>query len=709
MSYNNEKTIAELKINLNTQDDVYLDFSNTSDLTDNIDQGNYSYDGDDKSYTFSIAKNGDYNFEAIVLADGKDYDSKTLGTKSISVDVDELVETGKTKNNYDIETADNLKTLTIDLGNHSGVDLAYYYWCDGESDSAQLHKVSDEQTSVQIENCLDENNTPKGYLLFVVKPKDGYVFTGVNASGSGQIWIIKEGDIKSEDYKSGDAGVGNYDGVTSLIEKARNEGYTTCFGWSKHSSGMPNHRLECKTEAAVPSMNIKITAKDNNIDLLPGQKAHLTISITPTLPKTGSNVTNTTTKVEITHVNGVELTTPYDLYDNDNDGTYTCDADYTITDEDFKNGKVTFTGTGKVTYQSKLTATSGEVTRTNVVTGEGKAEINPFSYFDKNKALITYEFKALDTTKELPEEVKKLLPTFEEDTAQKDGSTVKTNVHYTLVDITNTDDTFTPTALDKTEVVVDDIHSWIFQGWSPASQKFSDMTKSNADTYSQTFTGVWAYLNTSLVITAKNVTKVYDGEPLSNNTIKTTWDTVDRSNAEPTLKYATYDDENGTWSEFSETEPTITDVGTLRVMVQAEMENYETKTSEYTLTVTKRSVTFTGKSDALIYTGNDIKIEGVIISGDGLAANQTHNVVASAFGKNIGTHSGTITSATSVVIKDKNGKDVTKNYNITTITGNLKIYLEKIVTCEEEMGSKNWTWSETKQACVYKVSNTSAE
>ena len=32
-----------------------------------------------------------------------------------------------------------------------------------------------------------------------------------------------------------------------------------------------------------------------------------------------------------------------------------------------------------------------------------------------------------------------------------------------------------------------------------------------------------------------------------------------------------------------------------------------------------------------------------------------------------------------------------------------------VITCDEEMGSKNWIWSETKGACVYKVSNTSTK
>lgn len=32
-----------------------------------------------------------------------------------------------------------------------------------------------------------------------------------------------------------------------------------------------------------------------------------------------------------------------------------------------------------------------------------------------------------------------------------------------------------------------------------------------------------------------------------------------------------------------------------------------------------------------------------------------------------------------------------------------------VISCDEEMGSKNWIWSETKKACVYKVSNTSVK
>lgn len=41
--------------------------------------------------------------------------------------------------------------------------------------------------------------------------------------------------------------------------------------------------------------------------------------------------------------------------------------------------------------------------------------------------------------------------------------------------------------------------------------------------------------------------------------------------------------------------------------------------------------------------------------------------------------------------------------------GSKDLNSDGIITCDEEMGSKNWIWSESKGACVYKVSNTSTK
>ena len=55
---------------------------------------------------------------------------------------------------------------------------------------------------------------------------------------------------------------------------------------------------------------------------------------------------------------------------------------------------------------------------------------------------------------------------------------------------------------------------------------------------------------------------------------------------------------------------------------------------------------------------------------------------------------GTVTQTSNVVDKKAGGKDLNSN---------------GVITCDEEMGSKNWIWSGTKGACVYKVSNTSTK
>lgn len=55
---------------------------------------------------------------------------------------------------------------------------------------------------------------------------------------------------------------------------------------------------------------------------------------------------------------------------------------------------------------------------------------------------------------------------------------------------------------------------------------------------------------------------------------------------------------------------------------------------------------------------------------------------------------GAVTSTSNVADKKAGPKDLNS---------------DGIITCDEEMGSKNWIWSESKGACVYKVSNTSTK
>ncbi len=59
----------------------------------------------------------------------------------------------------------------------------------------------------------------------------------------------------------------------------------------------------------------------------------------------------------------------------------------------------------------------------------------------------------------------------------------------------------------------------------------------------------------------------------------------------------------------------------------------------------------------------------------------------------------------SYVIYDSIDTNVTLTINVASKNSSAN----KVVTCEESMGSLNWTWSESKKACVYRVSNTSSK
>ena len=87
------------------------------------------------------------------------------------------------------------------------------------------------------------------------------------------------------------------------------------------------------------------------------------------------------------------------------------------------------------------------------------------------------------------------------------------------------------------------------------------------------------------------------------------------------------------------------------------------------LTINKRNVTFTGESKSLSYTGSMQSITGITQSG--LVEGHTYELGYKAEGQNVGSYDGAFSG--DVVIKDAQGNDVTKNYNVTQTPGKLTI------------------------------------
>ena len=160
-------------------------------------------------------------------------------------------------------------------------------------------------------------------------------------------------------------------------------------------------------------------------------------------------------------------------------------------------------------------------------------------------------------------------------------------------------------------------------------------------------------------------TKVYDGTALTGE-----------AEADPAagtkVEYTT--DGGDTWTEEI---PSITNAGTVHVTARATNSNYSnTPKVEYDLTVTQRPVTFTGKSDRKTYNGQEQVVEGFTsttgVEGEGLLADTTSNVEASARGTDVKEYTGTITAAAEVVLMHGE-ENVTGNYKITTTPGKLTI------------------------------------
>ncbi len=98
--------------------------------------------------------------------------------------------------------------------------------------------------------------------------------------------------------------------------------------------------------------------------------------------------------------------------------------------------------------------------------------------------------------------------------------------------------------------------------------------------------------------------------------------------------------------------------------------NVEFVVTDGSLTIDKIDATFTGDSNTVTYTGSEQSITGITAAGL-LKGHTYEGLTYAAKGTNAGEYDGAFTGT--VVIKDADGNDVTKNYNVKTKIGKLTI------------------------------------
>ena len=166
----------------------------------------------------------------------------------------------------------------------------------------------------------------------------------------------------------------------------------------------------------------------------------------------------------------------------------------------------------------------------------------------------------------------------------------------------------------------------------------------------------------TITVTAKSDEKVYDGAPLTNNGFTHAGALVEGDVLTAVVE--------GSQTDVGSSDNVVTSYRVMRGETDVTTSYTFTESGKGALTVTARGVTFTGESKSLPYTGGMQSITGITQSGL-VEGHRYEDLTYKAEGQNVGSYDGAFSG--DVVIKDAQGNDVTKNYNVTKTPGKLTI------------------------------------
>ena len=192
----------------------------------------------------------------------------------------------------------------------------------------------------------------------------------------------------------------------------------------------------------------------------------------------------------------------------------------------------------------------------------------------------------------------------------------------------------------------------------------------------------------ALTLTSATDSKEYDGTPLTNDTVTISGDGFADDEG------ASY---NVTGSVTYVSEGEVENTFEVKLNDNTLAGNYVIETVEGKLTITQRSVTFTGESASKEWTGAEQEING--ITQVGLLEGDTYEgLTYSARGTDAGKYDGKFTG--DVTIKNADGKDVTANYDVDKTIGKLTI-TDKTEEVTVTFEIVNGTWENGSKDAKY--------
>ena len=180
--------------------------------------------------------------------------------------------------------------------------------------------------------------------------------------------------------------------------------------------------------------------------------------------------------------------------------------------------------------------------------------------------------------------------------------------------------------------------------------------------------------NGTILYTATDYSTTYDGQPHS----------ISVTNPEGTD--VTYSTDGVTYGSDN---PSFSNEGTHTVYYRITKDNYTTVEASKTVTINKKPVTITAQEQDIVW-GNDINQSLYTVSEDGLITGDSIKEITLTPSTTARTENGTI-SVSGVKIENAAGADVTANYDITMVNGNLKITHDAALAPERIEASKTKT------------------
>ena len=482
---------------------------------------------------------------------------------------------------------------------------------------------------------------------------DGDVLTAVVEGSATNVGDEGRNVVKSYKVMRGDVDVtGNYTFGNSIDGKLtinKREVTLTSASDSKTYDGTPltngNVTIGGQGFADGEGATFNVTGTITNVGKMPNDFTYTlnegtnanNYTITPTAGEL--EVTPVTDEVVVT-ITGHKDTVTYDGTEHTVKG-----YDVSISNELYKEADFTFTG-------------SAEVKATDASDTAYAMGLKDTDFANKNGNFSNVTFIVTDGSLTINKRTVTL--------KSEGGSKEYDGTPLTKPDVTVGGDGFV--AGEVTDVKATGSVTFVHEGEVANTITYTEGEKFNADNYTITKNEGTLTITKregegkTITVTAANGEKVYDGAPLTNNSFTHAGALVEGDVLTAVVE--------GSQTDVGVGDNVVTSYVVMRGETDVTTSYTFTESKKGALTVTLRGVTFTGESKSLPYTGGMQSITGITQSGL-VEGHRYEGLTYKAEGQNVGSYDGAFSG--DVVIKDAQGNDVTKNYNVTKTPGTLTI------------------------------------